>query len=131
MRDKWRLVHGTELYDLRTDPGQKTDVAAQHPDGVKQLRDHYEWWWKPVAPLVDDYVPVVIGSDKENPVALTSADWAGTYADNVTRDVRGGLSKNGPWHVKVEQVGGTKSGCGGGRPRPTRRWTPGCRRSRR
>jgi arylsulfatase len=102
---QWRLVHGKELYELDDDPGQKADIAAKHPDVVKKLRDHYETWWAEVGPKADDYVPVVIGSDKENPVTLTSADWAGTYADNVPRDVRGGLNKNGPWHVKVEQDG--------------------------
>ena len=28
MWNKWRLVKGKELYDLKTDPGQKNDVAA-------------------------------------------------------------------------------------------------------
>ena len=42
---KWRLVRGKELYDIATDPGQKTDVATRHPEIVKSLRDHYETWW--------------------------------------------------------------------------------------
>ena len=34
---------GWELYDLRTDFSQATDVAAEHPDKVKELQ---ELWWK-------------------------------------------------------------------------------------
>ena len=28
-----------ELYDLKTDPGEKNDVAAEHPDIVKRMRE--------------------------------------------------------------------------------------------
>ncbi len=33
-----------ELYDLSVDEGERTDVAAQHPEVVKQLSDHYLLW---------------------------------------------------------------------------------------
>ena len=33
---------GLSLFDLQTDPGETTDVAAKHPDVVKQLLDHAE-----------------------------------------------------------------------------------------
>ena len=39
---KWRLVKGTELYDLASDPGQGNDVAATRPDIVSALRAHYQ-----------------------------------------------------------------------------------------
>ena len=29
---------GLALYDLQTDPGEKTDVSAQHPDVVERLK---------------------------------------------------------------------------------------------
>jgi arylsulfatase A-like enzyme len=44
----WKLVwhtslpSRTELFDLATDPGEKSDVAAQHPDVVQKLRDRLE-----------------------------------------------------------------------------------------
>ena len=31
---RWRLVGGSELYDIAADPGQACDVAAQHPEVV-------------------------------------------------------------------------------------------------
>jgi arylsulfatase len=104
MWDKWRLVHGTELYDLRTDPGQKTDVAAQHSDIVKKLRGHYESWWAGVEPRLEDFEPISVGADAENPVTLSSADWAKVYCDNMN-DLRTGRSRNGPWHLLVEKDG--------------------------
>ncbi len=101
---KWRLVKGKELYDLRRDPGQKTDVAAEHPDVLQKMRAHYEKWWADVAPHLDDLSPISIGSDQENPVRLSAADWANVYCDNMY-DLREGRNRNGPWHLLVEQEG--------------------------
>ena len=104
MWNRWRLFKGAELYDLETDPGQKNDVAQSHPDVVKRMHDHYEAWWAGVAPRLEDFVPVVIGSDRENPVTLSAADWANVYCDNMN-DLRAGKSANGPWYVIAAQDG--------------------------
>lgn len=54
---RWHLVSirgGTEpaweLFDLPADPGEKNDVAAQHPDVVARLGANYDEWWKQVRP---------------------------------------------------------------------------------
>ncbi len=104
MQQKWRLVHGTELYDLRTDPGQKTNVATDYPEVVKRLRDHYEKWWAGVEPLLAQPVPIVIGADKENPVTLTAADWWNVYCDNMAQ-LRSGKEANSVWNLKVAKDG--------------------------
>ena len=40
-----------ELYDLKADPHEKTNLAAKHPDRVKELTRLIEGWYKPaVAP---------------------------------------------------------------------------------
>jgi len=101
---KWRLVHGTELYDLATDPGQQSNLAAKNPEMVKKLRDYYEGWWKVVEPLTEDFVPVIVGADEENPVTLSSADWAKVYCDNMN-NLRAGVNKNGPWHIRAAKDG--------------------------
>lgn len=101
---KWRLVHDRELYDLTTDPGQKKDVAAAHPDIVKKLKGHYAKWWAGVAPTLHDFIPILIGSDKENPVRLSAADWMDVYCDNMS-DVLRGVSRNGAWRVRVDRDG--------------------------
>jgi hypothetical protein len=104
LRKKWRLVHGTELYDLATDPGQKKDVAAEQPEVLRQLRGDYERWWGEVAPLLADPVPIVIGAAEENPVTLSAADWWNVYCDNM-RDLRLGKAVNSNWNVTVAQDG--------------------------
>ncbi|MGH7226408.1 MAG: arylsulfatase, partial [Gemmataceae bacterium] len=104
MWNKWRLIKGKELYDLKSDPGQKKNVAAERDDIVKKMRAHYEKWWAKMAPKIDDLSPISIGSDKENPLCLSAADWANVYCDNM-HDLRAGVNRNGPWHLLVEQNG--------------------------
>ena len=100
----WRLVNGAELYDLQLDPGQAKDIAAQHPDLVRRLRDHYEEWWSALGRNLEDYQRITLGSDDENPVRLCSADWAWAYADNQ-RNIRGCVMESGTWHVDVARSG--------------------------
>ena len=106
IRGTWRLVHGTELYDVATDRGQERDVAADHADVVTRLRADYEAWWAGVEPLLDDFVPQGIGSARQPVVELTSGDWEGIYADNcrLVRAAVGG-PQGGRWHVRVERPG--------------------------
>src|SRR5204862_490303 len=35
-----------ELFDLPADPGEKTNVSAQHADVVKQMAASYDEWWQ-------------------------------------------------------------------------------------
>jgi len=101
---KWRLVGGEELYDVGTDPGQQHNVAQQHPEVVDQMRQHYEKWWSEVSPNLDNYYPITIGSDQENPTQLSSVDWAGVYCDNQG-NIRGCVMDSGPWHIVVARGG--------------------------
>ena len=57
---QWKLVHPTrknggelELYDILSDPGEKKNLAAQHPDIVKKLSAKAEAW---VATLPKEYI---------------------------------------------------------------------------
>ena len=49
---RYTLVNNAELYDLKADPGEKTNVIADHPDVVATLRASYEQWWKDVQPML-------------------------------------------------------------------------------
>jgi arylsulfatase A-like enzyme len=104
MWNKWRLVHDAELFDLKSDPGQMTDIAAKNPDIVQKLQKHYEGWWRQVEKRINDFEPVSIGADQENPVTLSSADWNRVYCDNMG-DLRSGRAANGPWSLLVEKDG--------------------------
>jgi arylsulfatase len=39
-----------QLFDLKADPGEKTDIADKNPDIVKQLDGAYDRWWESVQP---------------------------------------------------------------------------------
>ena len=50
---RFSLVRGERdwlLFDLKKDPGQTHNIAAQHPDVVKQLSAAYDQWWTNVLP---------------------------------------------------------------------------------
>jgi len=49
---QYKLVNGTELYDLVADPGEKKDTAGDHPEIVAKMRAGYENWLKEYAPWV-------------------------------------------------------------------------------
>lgn len=55
-----------QLFDLKADPSQKTDVADKHPEVVKQLDAEYERWWDSVQPQMvnEDAVPPAENSFK-------------------------------------------------------------------
>jgi len=49
---RYSLVNNKELYDLKADPGETTNVIDQHPDVVAALRAAYDKWWDEVQPLL-------------------------------------------------------------------------------
>ena len=47
-----------ELFDLKSDPGQKTNVLARFPAVARDLEESYETWWRDTLPLlVNEEVP--------------------------------------------------------------------------
>ncbi|NND05045.1 MAG: arylsulfatase [Saprospiraceae bacterium] len=72
MREQWRLINGAELYDLSEDPGQRTDVSADHPAVVERLRKDYEQWWTDIVPSFENTPRIVLCSSNE-PVSLLHA----------------------------------------------------------
>jgi arylsulfatase A-like enzyme len=72
----WRLYRKYErdpwqLFDLGSDPREETDVAADHPDIVRQLSRQHAGWAETLAPLAD--VPEVRGG---GPVIPGGHGWA-------------------------------------------------------
>jgi len=104
MTDRWRLIDGRKLYDMKTDPGQKNDISEKHPEVVKKLRAGYEQWWADVSERFDEYCEIVIGSPKENPTCLMSHDIHGQVVWNHEQ-VRAGARADGFWAVEVAQAG--------------------------
>ena len=62
---RWRWVDNKRLYDISQDPGQKENLAAQHPEEVQQLRSAFEQWWNATLPLmVNEGLPKVDAAEQ-------------------------------------------------------------------
>ena len=68
---RWKMVNGRELYDLTTDPGEKTDLADRHPEVLGRMKDDYESWFQRVTtPRSFKKPPIPVGYLEENPARL-------------------------------------------------------------
>ena len=47
-------MNNAELYDLKIDPGETTNVIEQHPEIVARLRAAYDEWWSEVLPRLEN-----------------------------------------------------------------------------
>jgi hypothetical protein len=104
MTRDWRLVGGGELYYMPADPGQVNDVSEHYPDIVRRLRMAHEERWEEVRPLLDEYCPISIGADEENPACLGAMDVLGDVAWNQPH-IRDAMRSTGHWAVDVERPG--------------------------
>tara|TARA_B110000305_G_scaffold235578_1_gene295434 strand:- start:6470 stop:8236 length:1767 start_codon:yes stop_codon:yes gene_type:complete len=107
MTQRWRLINGTELYDIEADPGQSQNVAAQNPAVVSSLRSEYDKWWASISPGFTQEERLVIGSDAQNPVVLNAHDWITTAPVSPWNQghIRRGEKIAGYWSVVVEEAG--------------------------
>ncbi len=60
---EWRLVHGDELYNITSDPGQEKSIIAEAP--TERMKGYYERWWRDVELMIDEPVYISIGSENE------------------------------------------------------------------
>lgn len=108
MTERWRLVNGSELYDIIADPGQQRDISAEHPDVVTKLRAEYERWYEEISGRFDEYVRPVLGASQAPVTELTAHDW---HADEPSIPWNQGkiqdddLFANGVWKVEVVREG--------------------------
>jgi len=109
MTDRWRLINGKELYDMKVDPGQENDISAENPRVTARLRKAYEDWWSDTSRRFGEYCQIIIGSDKENPSTLTCHDWHSIegvrQAHSNQRAVRDGAQTSGFWAVEIARDG--------------------------
>lgn len=89
--DPWKLVHPSgfgkeafegapklQLYNLKDDPKQMNDVAADYPKVAARLKAAYEAWFQDVGGTREDnYAPprIVVGTEHEPVSVLTRQDW--------------------------------------------------------
>ena len=110
MTNRWRLVNGTELYDIKQDPAQQNDVAGTQPNVVARLKAFYEAWWAELKPTFQRIPAIYLGHEGENPVRLTSHDWIATkstpWNQSLVRQALDDPSATGYWNVNVTAAGG-------------------------
>ena len=110
---RYKLVNLKELYDMTIDPGEKNNIADEHPDIVEQMRKMYEEWYRDVSRGLKDPVRICLGSIRENPALLTSHDWRDESVrtlrlwrqDTLIEKARTELEGNGYWEVYIKRSG--------------------------
>ncbi|EOR94587.1 Arylsulfatase [Arcticibacter svalbardensis MN12-7] len=106
MQENWRLINGTELYDIKIDPEQRNNIASKYPDKVNEYKKEYAAWWKKLEPNFKIFPLIYIGHQGVNPVTLYCHDWHtdkdSPWNQNLIRD---GYKDNGYWLLKVDQSG--------------------------
>lgn len=96
---RYKLVNGSELYDLQTDPSEANNIAPQQPEIAKKLRAGYDRWFADVAATRNFAPPrIYLGTSHEDPVTLTRQDWRGPRAGWDPGSV-------GYWEVDVRRAG--------------------------
>ena len=94
---------GFELYDLQTDPGETTDLAAEKPQLVARLRGRYRSWWDDVSTeRSDNFDPprIVLGGAAEAVATLTRQDI------RMPEGRDWGIASPGDWWVDVQPAAG-------------------------
>ena len=88
-----------KLYDMRDDPLEMKDVAADRPEVVTRMRKGYEAWFQDVS-STRGYAPprIHLGAPQQNPTTLTRQDWRGPQADWGPKGL-------GHWEVRVARSG--------------------------
>ena len=109
MTDRWRLINGKELYDIKADPGQAKDIALEHPEVVAGLAKFYDKWWDDLEPGFANDAAIYLGHPGENPARLTSHDWITTgstpWNQAHIRKATNRDKNTGFWNVKVVEEG--------------------------
>ncbi len=108
MTERWRLIDGNELYDMDADPGQATDVSAEHPETVNLLREQYDEWFGDVTRRADEFCPIHLGVPGHDSAWLTAADMNLAEGSNhywSQKSANEGVVREGSWAVKVERAG--------------------------
>lgn len=109
MTTKWRLINGEQLYDIKNDPGQESNVASGHPEVVQRLRKFYDKWWAELLPTFKNDTAIVLGHPADNPARLTSHDWITTrmtpWNQSQVRNAMNGKENTGFWNVEIAEAG--------------------------
>jgi arylsulfatase/arylsulfatase A len=117
--DRWKLLHASgfgresfpgqpnfELYDVRNDPKESTNLITNHPEVFQRLKAEYDRWFDDVSSTrPDNYAPprIHVGTPHESPTVLTRQDWrGGTWARDSAGHWEIHVAKAGRYDVRLE-----------------------------
>jgi len=109
MDKDWRLVNGTELYNVNEDLGQTNNIIDKHPEVAARLAEGYESWWQSIMSEEPNerYAYIKAGTPYENPVRICSHDMLtgdpghAWHQYGAARAVQG----SGRWKVEIMESG--------------------------
>jgi arylsulfatase A-like enzyme len=106
MDDNWRLVNGDELYDMKVDRGQTTNVINEHPEVAEKLAAGYEKWWQSfMGEGVDQrYAYIKVGSPHENPTRISAHDMLTGKFGNVWHQYGAATASQATGRWKIEFI---------------------------
>ncbi len=106
--EKWRLINGKQLYDIKTDPGQENNVASENEQVVTELMHRYNEHWNELKMEDYPYPRPAIGTSHQEITWLTPEDWIRDSEDIHTwnqQQVLAGAKNSGFWPVEIAQKG--------------------------
>jgi arylsulfatase A-like enzyme len=104
MYSTWRLINGTELYDVAKDPGQKINVINEFPEIAKQMMNFYSNWWDDASmEFRYSYIDIL----PQKTTILTAHD---VHVKSITawsqKDIRSGNPfETGNFYIDVKKAG--------------------------
>ena len=105
MTKRWRLINNKELYDIKKDPAQASNVFDQHPEIVEEIQQSYDKYWVKVTPKDREAPRFIVGHRDDPETYLTPSDW---YLPKVPwnhAQVAKGSPEVGAWQIHIAKKG--------------------------
>lgn len=100
----WRLVDGDELYNTKTDPGQKNNLIKKRPNLTQALKSEYESFWRSL-PAAEDLISAhILGAPAAPSVRLDGMDWYQGDQPWTQQGLRKKRSQ-GLWRIEIASQG--------------------------
>lgn len=106
--EKWRLINGKQLYNIKADPGQENNIASKNENVVAELLQRYNEHWDEIKMAEYPYPRPIIGTDYQEESIFTPEDWIRDSESSHTwnqRHVLAGVKNSGFWPVKISKKG--------------------------
>jgi hypothetical protein len=106
INDNWRLVSGTELFDIHSDPGQ--EMLINNETKIDELREQYTKWYSSVSESFDlEYYFIYKDSLSSTPFVTMDLlpDGRNEKSKSVWNQsaVKKGVPDNGVWNIEIPE----------------------------